>query len=454
MPESPDRSADFMRALDARRAEILERCVKCGKCVEVCPMPGPAGLDVSDSEAVAAGVIALLGTGQGPEVARGWSEICTGSGHCIAACEHGVNPRFMLRLAHISGLRTDLEPAALRAGGGKQFGAMSRGVRMLSRLQLAPDLLARLGQINDPDPEPENPGTVFYTGCNVLKTPHIALLCLDVMDALGLRYIVRGGPSFCCGVYHFASGDLEKFGSSSYRTIDRFAETGVGEVLSWCPSCQVHLGEAALETRAHTENMPFDLTPFVIYLAGRLDDLRPLMTRPVDKRVGLHEHPGVPGITDAAETILRAIPGLEFVDLVQPRLGYMCNTLSVLPEYKRDVHAKQLAAAEAAGVTTLAGIYHACHRELCSHERDWPFEVVNFMELVGESMGLDRPDLFKRLKIMQDADAILAETADMIDSYGLDPERVREVVVTAVLGEQPLPLGWDRTSGTASGPQE
>ena len=138
---------------------------------------------------------------------------------------------------------------------------------------------------------------------------------------------------------------------------------------------------------------------------------------------------------------MRAIPGLEFVDLAQPRVGYMCNTLSVLPDYKRDVHAEQLAAAASAGVDALAGIYHACHRELCTHERDWPFEVVNFMELVGESMGLARPDLFKRLKIMQDADTILADSADMIAEYGLDAGRVREVVVSAMLGEQPLPLG-------------
>ncbi len=63
------------------------------------------------------------------------------------------------------------------------------------------------------------------------------------------------------------------------------------------------------------------------------------------------------------------------------------------------------------------------------------------MELVGESMGLARPDLFKRLKIMQDADTILADSANMIAEYGLDADRVREVVVGAMLAEQPLPLG-------------
>ena len=117
-----------------------------------------------------------------------------------------------------------------------------------------------------------------------------------------------------------------------------------------------------------------------------------------------------------------------------------CNTLNPLPAYKRQVHQSQLQAAADAGVTTLAGIYHACHRELCSHERDWPFEVVNFLELVGESMGLARPDLFKRLKLMQDADAILAEAAPLIETHHLDLDEARSVILADMLGEQPSPL--------------
>jgi len=138
--------------------------------------------------------------------------------------------------------------------------------------------------------------------------------------------------------------------------------------------------------------------------------------------------------------ILRMIPGLDFVDLAQPRVGYMCNTLNALPAFKREVHRTQLQAAADAGVTTLAGIYHACHRELCSHERDWPFEVVNFLELVGESMGLTRPDLFKRLKLMQDVDAVLADAAPMIATHHLDLDEARAVVLHDMLGGQPLPL--------------
>ncbi len=421
----------FDQALHLRVADILARCTACGACAEICPMPRPAGIDTTEPERLTAGILTLLRGGNHVDAAR-WAAVCSGSGHCIPVCDYGVNPRLMLSLARVATLEATA-PADRRQTGFSRFGAMTKGVRVLSRLQLPPDTLARFRK-GDEETTPE---VVFYTGCNVLKTPHIALLALDIMDAMGIRYRVMGGPSACCGVLQYGAGDLSTSGRVAYRTIDRLT-AAAPRALSWCPTCQVQLTEIAAPTRADST---LDMVPFVRFLAERLDTLRPLLKHRVEKRVGLHEHPGNPGVPEAAETILRAIPGLEFVDLEQPRVGYMCNKLTPLPAFKRDVHRRQLEAATDAGVTTLAGIYHACHRELCSHERDWPFEVVNFLELVGESLGLQRPDLFKRLKLMQDVDAILLDAAPLIEGNGLDLDEARDVVLRDMLGEQPLPLG-------------
>ena len=420
----------FEHALNHQAVDILDRCTTCGACAEVCPMPGPAGLDTSDPRALTTGILTVLRGGSHAEAER-WAEVCSGSGHCIAACQYGVNPRLMLALARVTALgRTDT--TVRRQVGFGRFGAMTKGVRVLSRLQLPPDTLARFNTRDD-GPAPE---VVFYTGCNVMKTPHIVLLALDIMDAMGIAYRVMGGPSACCGVLQFGAGDLATSGRVAYRTIDRLA-AAAPRALSWCPTCQVQLTEIAAPSRP---DAPLDMAPFVRFLAERLDSLRPLLRHRVEKRVGLHEHPGNPGVPEAARAILSAIPGVDFVDLEQPAVGYMCNKLSPLPAFKRDVHLGQLQAAADAEVTTLAGIYHACHRELCSHERDWPFEVVNFLELVGESMGLHRPDLFKRLKIMQDVDAILLDAADMVETHALDLEEARDVILRDMIGEQPLPL--------------
>jgi heterodisulfide reductase subunit D len=429
MPDSP-----FEIALDLRVAEVLERCTSCGACVEVCPMPAAAGIDASDPQSIAGGVLNILrGTDHSDASAR-WATVCSGSGSCIPACQHGVNPRFMLAMARLA-LRRRTDAVTRRRDAFARFGAMTKGVRVLSRMQLPPELLSRF-RADDADDEAQ-PDVVFYTGCNLLKTPHIALLCFDIMEALGVRYRVMGGPSHCCGGLQVRAGDVATSGRVAYRTIERLAGAVGGRALTWCPTCQVQLGEIVAPGKTDT---PLDLQPFLLFLAARLDNLRPLLTHRVEKRVGLHEHPGIAGVSEAARAILEAIPGLEFIDLAQPRVGYMCNTLNPLPDYKREVHRTQLQAAADAGVTTLAGIYHNCHRELCSHERDWPFEVVNFLELVGESMGLTRPDLFKRLTLMQDVDAVLADAAPLLQANQIDLDEARAVVLTDMLGEQGLPL--------------
>ena len=62
-------------------------------------------------------------------------------------------------------------------------------------------------------------------------------------------------------------------------------------------------------------------------------------------------------------------------------------------------------------------------------------------------MGLHHDDHFKRLKIMQDADAIVADCKDMLAAHKLDPAKAREVVIKSMLAEQPLPLGRSNELG-------
>jgi len=171
----------------------------------------------------------------------------------------------------------------------------------------------------------------------------------------------------------------------------------------------------------------------------QLDRLRPQLKRRVEMRVALHRHPGIKGVVEAAQDILRAVPGVELIDLGQPAVGLMSNYFRALPALRRELQKKELDAAEAAQLDALVAVYHADHRELCAHERDYPFRIMNLLEIVGESMGIRHEDHFKRLKMMQDVDAIAADCEDLIAQHGLDPAATRQAI-QAMLEEQPLPL--------------
>ena len=126
------------------------------------------------------------------------------------------------------------------------------------------------------------------------------------MDALGVTYQVMGGPTHCCGVQQLRAGDTATFGRVGTNTLDKLA--AAKNVLSWCPSCHVQFTEITIPAIEATRgSKPFEMTPFMRFLAGRLDELRLLLRERVDVRIALHRHPGIAGVVEAASLALPTI---------------------------------------------------------------------------------------------------------------------------------------------------
>lgn len=430
--------ARFVEALRGRSDAILDACTRCGKCVSACPMVGPAGIDLGEEAAKAPatveGILDLIAGGPGSPEAERWTQVCTNSGSCIPACGYGINPRFMVNMARVAA-KAKLGKDVVRRAAQQYFTQMGRGLRVISRLQLAPEVLARVSPpLRPPEDYGEAPDIVFYTGCNVIKTPHIALLVLEVLDRLNVTYQVMGGTAACCGIQHFKRGDAKAAGRVSYNTIERLSRPGASRVVSWCPSCQIQISEVALPAyRDSFGTAPFDMNPIAEFFAERLDDLRALFVHPVNKRIALQERAALPGVMAAVKQVLGAIPGLELVALDVPIVSTQANHLSVLPQFKAELREREFHAAAEAGVTTFASIFHACHRELVRYQPQVSFELINFMELIGESIGIHIPDLYKQLRLIGDIDAIIADQADLIAAHRLDLETVRDVLAQEML---------------------
>jgi hypothetical protein len=148
----------------------------------------------------------------------------------------------------------------------------------------------------------------------------------------------------------------------------------------------------------------------------------------------------VAGVAEAAEDLLRAVPGITVVRLAIPAVGLQSNSLASLPTYQKELHLRELELAAESGVDALISVYHTDHRELCAHERDWPFKILNVLEIVGASMGLHQDDHYKTMKIKQDVDAVITDASDLIRQHGVNLNTARAVIVNGMLGDQPLPL--------------
>ena len=136
-----DHADAFIASIELRVRDILDRCTRCAKCVEVCPTAIPAGIDTSQSTAIVGEVLEIL-RGGGDAQSRGarWANACTGSGRCLSACDDGINPRFMLAATRLR-LNERRDVQEKRATGRTGFKKMSTAVKVLSRLQLPADLV-------------------------------------------------------------------------------------------------------------------------------------------------------------------------------------------------------------------------------------------------------------------------------------------------------------------------
>lgn len=421
--------SSVMERFEERIVQITEACTFCGKCFEVCPMTPFADLKGAEPETVVRGVIDIINGRPHVSEAALWTEVCEKSGICIEACPEDVNPREMLSYAKLKMQGASNGKEEMSAHSRDYFKLLSRTIRLMAGLQLEPHRFKRLTAVKGG--KKDKADAVFYFGCNILQTPHILLSCMDVFDRMDLDYEVAGGVGHCCGINHIRRGDLEGGAAMGKKSLQHFRAYEPEKVITFCPTCQMQYSDfISLYQESREPALPF--IHITRYLTDNLEALRALYVRPVEKRVAVHLHGGTDGVEENVVKILKTVPGLEVVDVDQHAdYAYQCPTIKA-SGVKEELRELLFSSARAAGVDSLLTVYHGCHRELCGEEADQPFEIENFMSILGQAMGFEYPDRVKTFKLYEDMDRVLAEAEDLLRANGIDPDEARSHLRKAV----------------------
>ena len=398
--------------LARERADLVTACTACGRCVEVCPVTPFTAIKPGDEPAVVSGLLGLLRDGTPLEdAAQEWSRQCNGCGLCIPECPEAINPRRMLMLANTVEAEQDSPTPQL-------FRKMTRAIRIMAAMQLAPaefDTLLRMPRAHPAD-------VVFYTGCNPIRTPHLLFNAMTILDALEVDYEVVGGPGACCGIIQSKwEGNQNSAERVVDGTLERFAGFQPKAVLSWCPSCVLHLGETIDGFRSTS----FEFDHVTNYLVARAGDLAGKFVRPIDKRVLLHVHDGMDEVGRNVAAMLSAIPGLTLVDtLSEP--GYTCGGSGAdrSPALKQVAREATLARAACDDVDVLVSLYHGCHGQLAALQAGGTFEVLNWTDLLVQALGHQpHDDISKRYRMQDDWNMVLDEGEIYLKANGIDMDR-------------------------------
>ncbi len=334
------------------------------------------------------------GGGAAAPVLQSWLNACDGSARCSAACPEDINVRQWVTIAKLKSLQASRPMTEGATNAASRFRHMAQAVRLLASMQLPSETLKRILV----PAERRTADVLFYTGCNVLRTPHIVLNVMDILDSLDLDFDVVGGTAHCGGVYQFQEADLPTYERMGHRTFQRFGQSGASKVLTWCPTCTKNFDELEKDVEAPS----FGLDHISEFLAATLDGLNARVTADQPKRrVVIHEHLGIGATVQSIRDLLRAVPNLELVELPQDSgFSYACGGQAAkFKEREQAIHRGLVMGAVEAGADTIVTMYHSCHRALSGAEAIYPLRVVNFTDILAEALGRGgHPDYYQLYK--------------------------------------------------------
>src|SRR5579871_943150 len=235
----------------------------------------------------------------------------------------------------------------------------------------------------------------FWFGCNMLRHAEMIRLSVMLLECVGYDVSAVGGPAYCCGTVH----DHEPRAASNMavRTVTRFNERaendGRDTVVTWCPSCHMHMSDIMAPGNA----THFELAHVSEILSERADRLAPLMTAAVFGRVLLHRHVGFAThapVNDRVFGLLSRVAGLELVD-GPTHPGHMCSALAPTPDALAAAARETWTAAAANRCETVCTIFHSCHRELAALDGTDNIRIRNWVQIVGEAMGIAAGDAYR-----------------------------------------------------------
>jgi len=284
-----------------------------------------------------------------------------------------------------------------------------------------------------PPTQPEPHQVVLYLGCNVLQTSHMIRTIMDILDLLGVDYVAVGGPAYCCGIVHHRYGDTElsqTIGRKTIRYLERFEPE---RVVMWCPSCIFYYDEIFRVPRS------FEVLHVTEFLVEHLSGAE--FNREVPLRVALHYHCSGPRPVleaRAAETLLSAVPGLEYVKVdSDARLQRACSRFTQealgMDTWKQLVE-HQLQEAVAGGADTVATLYHGCHRVICMYEERYPLNIEHYLSVFARALGIEHEDRYKKYRLWRDPERVLAAMASCVQANEVKEDQARRTVLRAFPG--------------------
>jgi len=372
-------SAFFEDAVAGTRAgEKLRSCLQCGTCTASCPVA--RFRELSPREVVR---LVLTG-GQEEALSRDVLYYCSACYACSVRCPMGIQ---------LTDLVNVLRDVAVERGDGPLDEQLElvKSVENYDNPWLLPRAQRdRWSKKARPKIVPKQSAEVlFYPGCTAAFMPamqKVALATVAVLEAAGVDFGIMGKDEICCGSTAMRVGMKDVFERQAVRNAEKLNALGVKTIVTACSGCY---GVMKLE---YPRVAP--LEPEVLHVSELLASLiaeGKLVPGRVERKVTYHDPCHLArhgGVVDAPREVLRAIPGIELVEMARTGMDARCCGGGGGMRTGHPSEAVEIAAErQAEAVETGAEIMVTC----C------PFCEANMSDALNSSGGLPLVDLVELL---------------------------------------------------------
>jgi glycolate oxidase iron-sulfur subunit len=194
-----------------------------------------------------------------------------------------------------------------------------------------------------------------------------------------IGFVLKPNNAGCCGALHAHNGHLDK-AMEMAASIAREMEDEIPLIVN-SAGCGSFLKEhSSLSKRT------FDVSEFLLK-NGLIEALRP--AKRLEKKITYHDACHLAHgqrITDQPRALLKAIPGLEFVEMIEP--DRCCGSAGIYnllqPKMARALLERKWATVEMSGAQIVAQGNPGCHAwiEQASREHKSPIKVLHTMEVL------------------------------------------------------------------------
>ncbi len=387
--------------LPMRELIALEACVKCGSCVEVCPvytqtrqLESTMGGLFTDLKSFIRKVYGLSGRFLGSQNLReGIGKIsdqpylCTLCGRCRLICPAFIDTNqlriglreFMVEEGHY--------PAAIH-----QIIENLKGVHNIvgEPAEERSSWLNAIEGLQEDSFKKKGAEVAYFVGCVGSYFPMVKKIpqsLVQIMLKAKVDFTILGGEEWCCGFPLIAAGMGKEAYVYIHHNLEKMKEMGVKRAVFSCPSCYHTWKEDY-----HTDIEIFHTTQFVNQLIreGKIRFRRKTI------KVTYHDPCDLgrlSGIYDPPRQILQAIPGVELIEMESNRQNSKCcggggDLEIVRPDLSGAIAQAKIEEIKATGAEAVITACQQCIRtiQMAARKKKTSLVVMDIIEFVLKNM--------------------------------------------------------------------